>query len=367
MSESAPYNVWDSHKSLGVVRAVDPVLNYWTSLGFNSREINSTDEWIDFEKLPAVGRKLAPFVRPLGAGKPLYEDRSRGFRFKPAYIKVKEAVDTLMPLVKRPGIDRSMVNVSEITPMQRREIIKVQMTIQAVNAIRRRWEWMAAKALIDAKVTIKGEEYPAVELDFRRNPNHQIVKTSGQFWGDTGVSIFDDIQRWADRMFGAEFGGFPVRLTVTPAVWGVMQRDPEFMKHMDNQVRDPRATIERGLISAEKAVKVGELLVGGRSGASIEIWLYRDTFIDPDTGVSTPFLNDGDILLSASDDAIQGYRCFGAIIDPYARYQALDIFGRNWMELGDPAVEYLLWQSAPLMVPINPDATLRATVVDTTP
>lgn len=58
-----------------------------------------------------------------------------------------------------------------------------------------------------------------------------------------------------------------------------------------------------------------------------------------------------------------GYRCFGAIIDPYAQYQSLEIFPRGWMEQGDPAVEYMLWQSAPLMVPINPNATLKATVV----
>jgi hypothetical protein len=58
-----------------------------------------------------------------------------------------------------------------------------------------------------------------------------------------------------------------------------------------------------------------------------------------------------------------GYRCFGAIIDPYANYQSLEIFPRNWMEMGDPAVEYLLHQSAPLMVPVNPNGTLRVRAV----
>jgi hypothetical protein len=141
-----------------------------------------------------------------------------------------------------------------------------------------------------------------------------------------------------------------------------MRKSAEFMAHMDTTTRGAAATIERGIIASDKVVKVGELLVGGASGASIEIWLYRDNYVD-EAGAVQPFLVDGDIVLTGSAQAINGYRCFGAIIDPHAQYQSLEIFPRNWMELGDPAVEYFLWQSAPLMVPINPNATLKATVV----
>lgn len=359
----APYELWNTRKSLGVMREVEPAFNYWQDLGFGL-QMNSTTEWIDFEKLPVIGRKLAPFVRPLGAGKPIYQDSSTAFRFKPAYVKIKEVIDPLMPLVKRPGIDDSMLSESDVSPMQRRDLIRAAMTIQAVNAIERRREWMAAKAIIDGKYTVSGEEYPAVLIDFLRAANQTIVKTSGNYWGETGVSIFDDIQTYADRMFNAPFGSFPTRLTITPKVWNVMRKDDEFMKHMDTNIRNPRATIERGLISADKVVKVGELQVGGASGATIEVWLYRDTFIDETSGLETPFLVDGNVVLTGSTDRIQGYRCFGAIIDPYAKYQALEIFPRNWMEQGDPAVEYFLWQSAPLYVPVNPNATLKATVVN---
>lgn len=357
---SNPYKIWDTKKSLGVFRDVEPAFSYWMRLFFGY-EITSTDQWIDFEKLPKVGRKLAPFVRPLGSGKPIYEDSSGGFRFKPAYSKLKDVIDVEAPLVKRPGIDRSMLNESELTPMQRRELLKLAITVQHVNATERRWEWMCARAIIDSRIVIEGEEYPRTELDFRRDPNHTIVKTPGSYWGDTGVSIFDDIQRYADRMFEASFGGYPSRITIGSKVWAVLRKDPEFMKHMDTQVRDPRATVERGLIAADKVVKVGELTVGGGTGASLEIYLYRDTF--EEDGIEVPFMAPTDIVMTASADRIMGHRCFGAIIDPYARYQALPIFPRNWMEEGDPAVEYIMHQSAPLMVPVNPNATLKATVV----
>lgn len=357
-----PYELWNTRRSLGVMRDVEDAITYWRPLGF-SGSLTSTDEWIDFEKLPATIRKLAPFVRPLGSGKPLWEDRTGAFRFKPAYIKVKDVIDPLMPLVKRAGIDRSMIEPATITPMQRRDLIRAAMTVTHVQAIERRWEWMAARAIIDAKVTIEGEEYPAVELDFRRDPSHTIVKTV-DFWGETGVSIFDDIQTWADRMYNAEFGGFPTRITIGSKVWAVMRKDKEFMEHMDTNIRNARATVERGLISAEAAVKVGELTVGGNSGAVIEVFLYRDTFIDENTGAVTPFMQPTDIVMTASADRIMGYECFGAIIDPSAQYQPLPIYPRNWMQEGDPIVEFILHQSAPLLVPINANATLKATVVE---
>jgi hypothetical protein len=361
---SAPYRVWDTRTSLGVMRDVEPAPSYWTQMF--SRQINSTDEYIDFEKLPVVGRKLAPFVKPLGTGKPIYADQSTAYRFRPAYVKVKDAVDSTRPLAKLPGVDRAMLDDSPMSVMQRREALKAAMTAQHIQAIQRRWEWLAARAVIDGAVTISGEEYPSAQVDFLRPSNHTVVKTSGQRWGDSGISILDDIQTWADRMFDAPFGGFPTRMTIGTKVWTVLReafRDGgELYGHMDMNIRGSRADGERGLIDSGRIVKVGELAIGGGSGAMIEIILYRDTYQN-ELGVETPFMTDTDIVLTASAERIMGFRCFGAIIDPYAQYQSVDIFPRNWMETGDPAVEYLLHQSAPLMVPVNPACTLRATVV----
>lgn len=356
-----PYEVWNTRKSLGVMRDIKPAFTYWTDLGF-SNQMTSTDEWIDFEKLPVQQRVLAPFVKPLGTGKSVYYDQAKGFRFKPAYVKTKDVIDPLMPLVKRAGIDASMIAPPTMTAMQRLDMIRAAMTVSHVNAHERRWEWMAARAIIDGKVTIAGEEYPAVELDFRRDANLTVVKTAN-YWGAVGVSIFDDIQSYCDTMFNAEFGVFPTRLTVGSSVWAVMRKDAEFMKHMDQFTREPRATIERGLIGSDKVLKVGELNVGGSSGAVIDIFLYRDTYVDLDTKVVTPFMSAKDIVLTGSADGIQGYQCFGAIIDRFANYQAMPIFPRNWVEEGDPSYEVLLHQSAPLMVPVNPNATMKATVL----
>lgn len=359
---SNPYNPWDRRKSLGVIRDMEANPSYWRRRLFPNI-MTSTDEWIEFDKLPRQARKLAPFVMPLSPGQPIYEARQSVTRFKPAYIKLKDVIDALMPLVKHAGVDRPFMSESELTPMQRRDLIRASMALQHVAAIDRRIEWMCAMAILHAKYVVEAEDYPAQLIDFRRDPSHRVIKTSGNFWGDAGVSLFDDVQRYADHMFNAEHGAFPVALTMGSKVWSVVRKDKEMLEHMDTQKRGNAAVVERGLISGEKVVKVGELEVGGSSGARIEMFVYRDTFIDKD-GVTQPLMKQTDISLTGSAESVMGVQAYGAIADPNAGYQSLPIFPRNWVDNGDPAAEYMLHQSAPLMVPVNPNATFTATVVD---
>jgi hypothetical protein len=356
-----PYELWDTHRFLGVFRDVQPVNQYWTP--FFQNEIRSTDEYIDFEKLPIQNRKLAAFAMPLARGKSVYEDRGGLTRFKPAYVKVEDEVDPLMPLTRRVGIDGTMSQPISITPMQRLGLIKTAMAVAAVNAIERRWDWMAAKAVIDGKITLSGENYPTTLVDFGRDASHTITLGGGSRFGETDVSIVDFFQSVLDTMSNAEFGAVPTRATMGGAVWAVVRKDAEFLKHMDVNLRNPGITIERALVSGDKIFKVGEMTVGGGSGQTIELWVNNETFVDPDTGATTRFLGTNQVVFTGSADSVQGYRAFGRIIDRKADYEAIPIFPSNWVKPGDPEVEYLTHKSAPLFVPVNPNATLLANVL----
>lgn len=365
-AQSNPYELWDLHKSIGVMRDVLPAFTFFTDL--YTRQVNSTDEYIDFEKLPYINRKLAPLVMPYGTGKPIYTDRSTAYRFKPAYVKVKDAVDPTRALSKIPGIDPMLAPVT-MGPMQRREALKVNMTVQAVHTIQRRWEWMAAQAAIYGKVTLTGEEYPTQTVDFLRNADQTVVLAAGSRWGDSGVSILDFLQAAADKMIyptnnsdgTGGFGGFPVQLLVGSTAWQAMRNDAQIKDLMNKFYPETGTEIQRGFRRSEKVVKVGDLGFGGTSGVTVEVILYRDSYVD-DSGVEQLLLQPNQALLVSSPEALQGHRCYGAIVDPFHQYQSLDIAARNWMETGDPAVEYLLHQSAPLFVPVNPNATYLATV-----
>lgn len=343
------YELWNTHTMLAVMQDTDQPQNYWLDLLFPN-VITSTDEYIDLEKIPTNGRKLAPFVAPLAQGRPIYEEGSRLARFKPAYVKALDPVTPTRVVTKRPGTLLSNVNTS---PAAKYNAIKADILAYHRLAVERLWEYMAAKSILEGEVRIEGDDMPARLIDFGRAAGHDITLGSGARWGDSGVSILDNIQTWVDTMQEAEFGGVPDRITVGTSVWQIMRKDEELLALMDLNTRGSNVILERGL------TRPGEVRFVGNLGIGLDVYVYNDWYTI--AGTITRFMNAKDIVLTGPN--VQGYRCYGMIQDLHAAFNALPIFPRNFVPQNDPAIEHILTQSAPLMVPVNPNATFRARVL----
>lgn len=359
---TSPYALWQTHTMLGVMR--DVRAESWYFGQFFTRQMRSDDEYIDFEKLPIRSRKLAPFVKPLGRGTSVYSDSQKTYRFKPAYSIVEETIDPLRPLTFSPGIDRSMLDPMKISPMQRREILKAEMTAEAIKSIERRWEWMKARAIIDGAVTMTYQDGSSYVADFQRAAGHTEALTMGNYWGDSGVSIVDHIQTILDTMNNAEFGAAPTRITMGGALAKIVRKDAEILKHLDVNIMGASMTVERGLVTGGanggKIYKFGELRVAGASGATIELWVNDETYENA-AGASVRYLGQYEAVFTGPADSIMGYECFGRIVDQDANYQALPIFPKNFMTGDDVKTEHLSFKSSPIMVPIGANATYKLT------
>ena len=55
-------------------------------------------------------------------------------------------------------------------------------------------------------------------------------------------------------------------------------------------------------------------------------------------------------------------KAFGAILDNAANLEVADIFTKMW-DQEDPSARFIMSQSAPLMIPTNPNCTARVRVV----
>lgn len=362
-AQSQNYELWDTNRFLGVYRDVkfDPM--YWTQWFQN--EILSTDEYIDFEKMPIRNRKLAPFVMPLARGKSIYDDTATAYRFKPAYTKLEDQIDPLMPLTRRVGIDQNASQpMPTLTPGQRLTLIRAAITAAHVDAMNRTFNYMAAVALRDGQITLSGKDYPTTVVNFQRAANHTITLGSGSRWGDAGVSILDFFQLVIDRMTNADFGAVPVRATMGGGVWNVMRKSAEVLAYLDVQLKqNNNVNVERSLVSGEPVFKVGELMIGGGSGQMIELWVDNSTYKDPQTEAVTRYIGNHQILFTGSAAAVNGFQAFGRIIDRSANWAPMRMFPKNWLSHGDVEVEYITHKSAPLFVPMNPNATLLANVI----
>lgn len=361
-----PYELWSTRKSLGVFRATKPETFYFGQ--FFTSQMRSTDEWIDFEKLPVRARHLAPFVKPMGRGKGFAKDSVQGYRFKPANLVVEDAVDPFRPLTMQPGIDSPILdgNGGNIDPMTRLNLIKAQMLADMRSAVERRWEWMKARAIIDGKVTCTYLDGTSVLVDFQRDSGHTEVLTSGNYWGDAGVSILDKFSSVADTMANADFGGVPTRATmggsVATVIRNAMKEGGELHEHIDLTLAGGLHRVDRGLTPTGKVYKFGEFFFGGGSGQMIELWVNNETYT-ADDGTTTRYLGANEVIFTSTPDAVNGYECFGRIVDKDAAYQALPVFVKNFETGERTKVENLSAESAPLFVPINPDATYKLTPV----
>lgn len=340
--------LYDTSTLLGVMREQEAPSNYWLDLLFNNT-VTFDDEFIDFEKLTPKGRRLAAFVAPLAQGKPLFREGSTVTRLKAAYVKAKDPVNPTRMLRRRPGELLAPVPAS---PEARRNAIIADILATHRDGIERRWEWLAARAAIDGKVTIEGENYPARLVDFQRDAGHTITLAADAEWGDAGVSIYDNLQTWITMMRNAKFGGAVNRITMGPDAWDIVRKDDEIKEQLDLNTRGTVANLNTVVRDGAQVDYVGNL------GPNLPVYVYSDYYED-ETGASVPILDSKSVVLTGPN--VQGVRAYGAIQDAHANFQALPIFSRNWIG-DDPAIEQVGSQSAPLMIPVNPNNTLVAKV-----
>jgi len=349
------HQIYDTATLLGVMRddeMMQPPSNYWLSLCFPS-VMNFTDEYIDFTKITS-NRKLAPLVVPTAQGVPIYSAAERMVRVKPAYVKPKDPVTASRMIKRAAGLGELAAPVAQ-TPAQRYNAIVADIMREHRRSIERRWEWMAAQAIIYGEVVLEDERYPRTVVDFDRAANHTVTLTGGDRWGQTGVSILRNVEAWRTRVRQAPFGGPTNRLTVGANVWDVMREDEALMELMKVEIRDRNNGLALNL-----GIREGlDVEFVGRLSGTLDVYVYSDYYQEPD-GTTTPFMDPDDVVLTGP--GVQGVRAFGAIQDKAANWQALAIFPKMWDEQ-DPSATFIMNQSAPLMVPVNPNNTLRATVL----
>ncbi|HEM7839805.1 major capsid protein [Burkholderia multivorans] len=297
-------------------------------------------------------RRMAPFVSPLVEGKLVEQRRYQTNEFKPAYIKDKRAPDLRKPVRRMigeriggdlKGIEREMAN------------LEAEMTDQ-IDILNRRLEWMAAQALLRGAVTIEGEGFETVVVDFGRDPELTVALTGAQQWTPPNVQAGTatptaDIETW-QHIILKKSGAKVTDIVFSTSAWIGFLADPLAkgaiqypVLAQSGNVINPGAQIEQGAVYKGK-------------WGQYDLWVYNDWFVD-DNNVEQPMLPDGDIIMSGPN--LMGTRAFGQIMDPAFNYESLPFAPKTWVEQ-DPAQRILLMQSSPIVIPSRVNACFSANV-----
>lgn len=304
--------------------------------------------------------RITPFVHPTVAGKVVADRGVETKSFKPAYAKDKRLLQPDSPLKRRPGEAIG----GTLSPMQRRAAQLNDSVDDQLDMLTRREEVMASEALRLGTVTVAGENYPTVVVNFGRDAALTVALAGGARWAEAGVSVLDNLETWAG-LVQTKSGAAPREVTMDPLAWGIFRKDAEVKDLLDRQKRsanEARApALDRGPMSrgdgADRARYVG--MVG-----DFEIYVYSDVYVD-ENGADQKMWPDYTVSLAAGNGGrkggLEGVRAYGVILDEEAGYKAQRYFSKSWIEK-DPPIRSLLLQSAPLVVPYRPNASFCATV-----
>jgi hypothetical protein len=292
-------------------------------------------------------RRVAPFVSPLVEGQVV---ASQGFvtnTFTPAYIKDKRVFDMNRPLKRMPGEQIG----GTMSPADRvRALIAFDMQDQ-LNMLRRRLEVMCGEVLTTGKSTISGDKYPTQVVDFQRSATHTI--TANPLWSAATPPILNNLQDWAQVVL-EDTGVFPNDVIMTVDVWKVFRADAGVTNVLN---------IFRRYVDLPSVMPMAQVTEGGVQMGNLEgfnIWVYSGWYVDPATGNELPILPPGTVILCSP--TLEGVQAFGAIRDEEVGLQPVPYYVKSWIQ-PDPAVRYVMLQSAPIMVPFRPNASFMAKVL----
>ena len=351
------FDLYSTATLIGVTRVQPVESSYWLDNFFRNERRFTTEE-IMFDKLETV-RRLAPFISPVVQGRVM---RNRGYEtksFRPAYVKPKHIVDPNRTFNRLVGEDIG----GELTPAQRWDAAVAENMREERETIQRRWNWMAAMALIYGKVTVTGEDYPTQVVDFGRDPGLTKILTTTARWGESAADPLADIASLRTLAF-KKSGSTITRLTMGLEAFDRFYADAKVQALLKGQEIGNVARTSDSMLSAlgstDTPFEYRGVLQGANGQGRIEVYTYNEQYED-ENDVSQDFMSTYDVV--GTGPGIQGVRCYGAIRDKRAGLQPLPLFPKMW-DQEDPSLTYTMTQSAPLMVPGNVDNTFRIVTHD---
>ena len=302
-------------------------------------------------------RRMAPFVSPIAEGKVVEREGFSTNTLKPGYIKPKMATTAADLLKRQPG---NMLYQGGQTIEQRAQALLGKDLATLMDMIDRREEWMAAMALDLGKITmvIKGETADkTVEVDFAMGATHKVTLEGTDVWNNAASDPIADLTAWA-TLIRQDSGVNP-----TDVVFGT-DAGAAFINHAKVQKILDMKAVEMGRINP-RLLPNGVSYLGSINapGVSVDLWSYEAWYIDETSGVETAMVPAKKVWMGSPNTA--NARLYAVIQDMEAIEEgqaAVQRFPKSWTTK-DPAVRWLMVQSAPLVALQQPDAFVSAQVL----
>lgn len=322
---------------MGVIEAKSKFRGLFLEL-FYPNVYNSESEEIKLDEV-SDETDIAVTVSPVVGGKVL-ADKGYGTRtFRAAYVKPKHEV-SIGKLMKRRAGERL---IGGLSMGQRRNAIISENLLKEEQAIQQYEEKQAVDGIVHGGYIVSGDGYETQHVDFGQRAENRVVLGPGERWAELDKETYDpthDIEEICqasdgviniavmDRLAWIEFIGFK-------AVQDKIKTDNPSRSNLETALKDLGDVVSFKGYYGDVAILVTNHYY--HENGTKQRYLPPYTIVFGNTGAQ----------------CVRGY---GAIKDIHAVREGMDQtdrYPRNWVTNDDPAREYTMLQSAPLMVPAN--------------
>lgn len=307
---------------------------------------------------------MAPFVCPCVQAPNIGGGRSwDSVLFAPAYVKYKTTINCCEALPRGPG----EACWGDLTAKERFEAHVARELARHDKALTLREEWMAAKAIVDGHYTVEGEQYKAAKVDFKRESCLTWSLKGDQVWGKGSCDALGSLQSAYDKVF-CESNAQITDVLMSPATCLKFKQSDDVKTDCctgSNPFLDTSGALADLTPRTDMNVAGArvEFIIGG-----VRFWCvnaYHTVCHADGSKTKENYIPDGKVigLALGQDCGIQPIKLYGAIQD-CGSLVAERRYTKTW-EQPDPSAFFIMTQSAPLPVLLNPNASFCMTVCPT--
>jgi hypothetical protein len=223
------YETWELDAMVAQIERPNP----WLLRTFFNRSKFFDTKSIEFDIVDR-GRRMAPFVAPEVAGKPMVREGYRTRTLTPAYIKPTALVVPGQAFTRLPGEGQYG---GVLTPKQRFDKIVAEYLDLHEEMIDNRLEWMSAQALVNGFITIQGESYPKTRVDFGRDASLTVALAGAAKWDQAGSTPLADIETNSLNVRKKSKGAVVSDLVMDGGAWNLLKKNSTVSDLIDIRFR----------------------------------------------------------------------------------------------------------------------------------
>lgn len=337
----------------GVIRKFEMPKYFYQ--GFFKHQFLSPTDKIVFDDVVEDLRGLAKFVAPNVATRVNQTTTYDVKAFRPAYVKEKDVIeawsDNLQARIAGEEIG------GQYTPQQRAQMMRAKQLRMHRIKVENLIEFMCFKALVAGQIEISSDEYPKTTVDYFRDPALTVAALSGKAWSVSGVNPLDSIATMSDLVYDKAIAEVDT-LIMGRSAWSLFHAymtDKNRLYLFDQSIRG--SDLEMNLVFAGGVRGVERVATfTGIGGRRYEVYVDNRAYLDED-GHPQRYVADTEVI-GLDSNSFNGVQAFGAIKDADHNYIASRMAHKEF-RLEDPSADYLLTQSAPLPIALNPNSTFR--------